>query len=472
MKVLYVEDDTNDADLVKRELARKAPHIDIENVQSMAEARGRLLEKGQHYDLVLADLHLPDGTGLELLREIRTREIPVAVVILTGYGDEETVISVIKAGADDYLPKRPGFTDFLPKTLEDTFNRFDVDRALRARPLRVLYVEHDTADIDLTRRHIKSFASHIELDAVASGEEALEKLPDSPEEPCPWDVFLLDFRLPAENAFDVLKTIRLERKLDLPVVFVTGQGDEDIAAQALRLGAADYIVKDSNYLYRLPALIESAYNSARAEREKVALRQSEKRYKDLFEGMLLSLGKLTELRDPYTSGHQQRVADLAVAIAKRMGLDPDRIEGIHAAGILHDIGKLTIPAEILTKPAKLSELEYSLVKVHPQTGYDILKGIEFPWPLPEMVLQHHERLDGSGYPHGLSGEDIMLEARILAVADVVEAMSSFRPYRAALGMDEALAEIRKGAGTLYDERVVAACIEVVEGGFDLEATEI
>jgi putative nucleotidyltransferase with HDIG domain len=187
--------------------------------------------------------------------------------------------------------------------------------------------------------------------------------------------------------------------------------------------------------------------------------------------MLLSLGKLTEIRDPYTSGHQQRVADLARAIAHRMGLDPDRIEGIHAAGILHDIGKLTIPAEILTKPAKLNELEYSLVKVHPQTGYDILKGIEFPWPLPEMVLQHHERLDGSGYPQGLSGEDIMLEARILTVADVVEAMSSFRPYRAALGMDEALAEIRKGAGTLYDERVVAACIEVVEGGFDLEAKE-
>jgi HD-GYP domain-containing protein (c-di-GMP phosphodiesterase class II) len=163
------------------------------------------------------------------------------------------------------------------------------------------------------------------------------------------------------------------------------------------------------------------------------------------------------------------VADLAAAIAQRMGLDPDRIEGIYAAGVLHDIGKLAIPAEILTKPAELNELEYSLVKVHPQTGYDILKEIEFPWPLPKMVLQHHERLDGSGYPRGLSGDDIMLEARILAVADVVEAMSSFRPYRPALGMDEALAEIQKGAGTLYDERVVAACIGVIEDGFDLDA---
>jgi HD-GYP domain-containing protein (c-di-GMP phosphodiesterase class II) len=163
------------------------------------------------------------------------------------------------------------------------------------------------------------------------------------------------------------------------------------------------------------------------------------------------------------------VADLAAAIAQRMGLDPDRIEGIYAAGVLHDIGKLTIPAEILTKPAKLNELEYNLIKVHPQTGYDILKEIEFPWPLPEMVLQHHERLDGSGYPRGLSGDDFMLEARILAVADVVEAMSSFRPYRPALGMDEALAEIQKGAGTLYDERVVAACIGVIEDGFDLDA---
>lgn len=470
MKVLYVEDETNDADLVKRELAKKAPYIDIKIVESLSEARRHLLEN-EHYDLVLADLHLPDGTGLDLLREIRTREIPVAVVILTGHGDEETVVSVIKAGADDYLPKRLGFTEFLPQTLEDAFKRFDIDRALRARPLRVLYAEHDTTDIDLTRRHIKSSARHIELDIATSGKEALQKLPNSPEAPCPWDVVLLDYRLPGENAFDVLKTIRLERKLDLPVVLVTGQGDEEIAAQALRLGAADYIVKNSNYLHRLPALVESAYNSARAEREKVALQQSEKRYKELFEGMLLSLGKLTEIRDPYTSGHQQRVAELAVRIARRMGLESDRIEGIHAAGILHDIGKLTIPAEILTKPAKLNELEYSLVKVHPQTGYDILKGIEFPWPLPEMVLQHHERLDGSGYPQGLSGEDIMLEARILAVADVVEAMSSFRPYRAALGMDEALAEIRRGAGTLYDEEVVAACIEVIKDGFDLDATE-
>lgn len=470
MKVLYVEDDTNDADLVRRELAKNAPYIDIEIVESLSEAHRHLLENWP-YDLVLADLHLPDGTGLDLLREIRTREIPVAVVILTGHGDEETVVSLIKAGADDYLPKRLGFTELLPQTLEDAFNRFDMDRALRARPLRVLYAEHDTADIDLTRRHIKSFARHIELDVAASGEEALEKLPDSPKETCPWDVFLLDYRLPAENSFDVLKAIRLERKLELPVILVTGQGDEEIAAQALRLGAADYIVKNSNYLYRLPALIESAYNSARAEREKAALKKSEKRYRELFEGMLISLGKLTEIRDPYTSGHQQRVADLSMAIAQRMGLDPDRIEGIHAAGILHDIGKLTIPAEILTKPAKLSELEYSLIKIHPQTGYDILKGIEFPWPLPEMVLQHHERLDGSGYPQGLTGENILLEARVLAVADVVEAMSSFRPYRAALGMDEALAEIRQGSGTLYDERVVAACIEVIEGSFDLDATE-
>lgn len=467
MKVLYLEDDSRDADLVRRELAKKAPYIKIETAPSLAEAR-KILKEPALFDLVLADLHLPDGTGLDLLREIRTREIPVAVVILTGHGDEETAVSVIKAGADDYLPKRPGFTDFLPQTLEDAFERFDRDRTHRGHPLRVLYAEHDAADIDLTKRHIRSSAHHIEIDIAESGKEALDKLPASFEESCPWDVFLLDYHLPAENAFDVLKTVLTERKLDIPVILVTGQGDEDVAAGALRLGAADYIVKNSNYLHRLPALLESAYNSARAQREKMALRQSEKRYKDLFEGMLLSLGKLTEVRDPYTSGHQQRVADLAATIARRMGLGPDRVEGIHAAGVLHDIGKLTIPAEILTKPAKLNELEYSLIKVHPQTGYDILKGIKFPWPLPEMVLQHHERLDGSGYPQGLSGEDIMPEARILAVADVVEAMSSFRPYRAALGMDEALAEIRRGAGISYDKEVVAACSALIEDGFDLD----
>jgi PAS domain S-box-containing protein len=176
-----------------------------------------------------------------------------------------------------------------------------------------------------------------------------------------------------------------------------------------------------------------------------------------------------ESRDPYTAGHQIRSANLARAIATEMGLPPEKIEGICMAGSIHDIGKLSIPAEILSKPTKLSELEFSLIKEHSQKGYKMLKNVESPWPLAEIVFQHHERMDGSGYPRNLKGEEILIEARILAVADVVEAMASHRPYRPGLGIDAALNEIEKNRGIFYDKAVSDACLRLFqEKGFQLE----
>jgi PAS domain S-box-containing protein len=176
-----------------------------------------------------------------------------------------------------------------------------------------------------------------------------------------------------------------------------------------------------------------------------------------------------ETRDPYTAGHQIRSADLARAIATEMGLPQDKIDGIRMAGSIHDIGKLSIPAEILSKPTKLSELEFSLIKEHARQGYEILKDVESPWPLAEIVYQHHERMDGSGYPRNLKGDDILVEARILTVADVVEAMASHRPYRPGLGIDAALNEIGKNRGIFYDKTVADACLRLFrEKGFKLE----
>ncbi len=181
-----------------------------------------------------------------------------------------------------------------------------------------------------------------------------------------------------------------------------------------------------------------------------------------------AISTIVELRDPYTAGHQQRVAELAVIIATEMGLPDEQIHGIHLGGIVHDLGKIQIPAEILAMPRRLNETEYKLIQFHPQAGYDILKDIDFPWPIAQMVLQHHERLDGSGYPQQLKGEAIMLEARILCVADVVEAMASHRPYRPSLGVDSALDEIKRGKGTRYDPYVADACLKVfAEGKFKL-----
>jgi HD-GYP domain-containing protein (c-di-GMP phosphodiesterase class II) len=166
------------------------------------------------------------------------------------------------------------------------------------------------------------------------------------------------------------------------------------------------------------------------------------------------------MRDPYTAGHERRVGKIAAAIGAELGFNDRRIEGLRVSGYLHDIGKITIPAEILSKPGKLLPVEFQLIQTHPQASYDVLKDVKFPWPVAEVALQHHERMDGSGYPQGLKGEAILLEARVMAVADVVEAMSAHRPYRAGLGIDKALAEIERGRGSAYDTEVVDACLRL------------
>ena len=176
---------------------------------------------------------------------------------------------------------------------------------------------------------------------------------------------------------------------------------------------------------------------------------------------ILAMAHIVEVRDPYTAGHQERVACLARAISQTLGLPEDEVSGIYYASLVHDIGKISIPGEILSKPGRLSSAEFALIRVHPQAGYDIVRSIDFPWPVNDIVMQHHERLDGSGYPQGLAGDQISYGAMIVAVADVVEAMSSHRPYRPALGVEAALDEIRKNRGRLYDPGVVDACESIV-----------
>jgi PAS domain S-box-containing protein len=177
-------------------------------------------------------------------------------------------------------------------------------------------------------------------------------------------------------------------------------------------------------------------------------------------GTIDAIALTVEARDPFTSGHHRRVADLARAIATEMKISKDQIDGIRSAGIIHDLGKICVPTDILGKAGKLNEIEFDLIKTHPKVAYNILKDIEFPWPVALIVYQHHERTDGSGYPQGLKGDNILLEARIIAVADVVEAMSSHRPYRPSLGVENALEEISKNKGILYDPKVVKACLKL------------
>lgn len=199
--------------------------------------------------------------------------------------------------------------------------------------------------------------------------------------------------------------------------------------------------------------------TARKKIEEENRRNFERLRKNL-EQTVNALALAVEMRDPYTAGHQRRVTLLACAIATEMGLTKSKIDGIHISGIIHDVGKILVPAEILSKPGRLTDIDFGLIEAHPQVGYDILKTIDFPYPVAQIVLEHHERMDGSGYPAGLKGDEILLEARILAVADVVEAISSRRPYRASLGTNRALQEISRKRGTLYEPKAVDTCLKL------------
>lgn len=206
------------------------------------------------------------------------------------------------------------------------------------------------------------------------------------------------------------------------------------------------------------------------ERKKAAeaLDKSFAQLRNALVGTVQAMASLVETRDPYTAGHQRRVTGLAVAIGQEMIPSPDRIAGLHLAAMIHDIGKISIPTEILAMSRKLNDLEFSLIKIHPQSGHDILKDINFPWPIARIIQEHHERMDGSGYPNGLTGDRLLLESRILAVADVVEAMASHRPYRPALGVEAALKEISEKSGSLYDPVVVEVCLRLFrEKGYQM-----
>lgn len=198
---------------------------------------------------------------------------------------------------------------------------------------------------------------------------------------------------------------------------------------------------------------------------KIEIEESKERLENTFKSTVNALSKITEIRDPYTSDHQRRVGLLAEAVSRKMGLERKLCENIRISGLLHDIGKLWIPSEILSKPGRLNKIEMEMIKEHPRLGCEVLGEIEFGFPIAEYVIQHHERMDGSGYPNRLKGEEISLPARIIAVSDVVEAISSHRPYRPALGLNVAIEEITSGAGTLYDPSVTRTCVDLLKNGF-------
>ena len=283
MKILYIEDNPVDIDLTLRKFEKTAPQIDVSTAKSQAEALTLIKGEGfSEYDLVLTDMHLQDGDGIAILSHIRGHSLPVAVVILTGQGDEEAAVAALKAGADDYVVKKGGYLDKLPGLLEAALASYCKTRETGFQQLKILYIEHNQADVDLTRRHLERHAPHIQMDAIFSVSDFYKQL-EQPDAFAPYSALLLDYRLPQENALEIVKRIKESSDTNIPVILVTGKGDEEIAVKALKLGVFDYVTKNQGYLFKLPSVVENAYYSMRLSREHDALIESEERYRSLFE---------------------------------------------------------------------------------------------------------------------------------------------------------------------------------------------
>ncbi len=315
--------------------------------------------------------------------------------------------------------------------------------------VKILIVEDElivAQDIKMSLQRLGSAISGIAF----SREEAIKKA----EEIHP-DLVLMDTVL--EKQINGLQTAKIiHSRFDIPIEYLADYADDKTLEQAKITEPFGYILKlfEDKDLY---ITLEMTLYKHKIEN---MLKESEERLRRNLKETVHALASAVEMRDPYTAGHQHRVTNLACAIAEEMGLAKEQIDVIRMAGIIHDLGKIQIPAEILNMPGPLAEIPFRMIETHPQVGHDILKTLEFPYPIAQIIFQHHERMDGSGYPAGLSGEDILMEARILAVSDVVEAIALRRPYRAALGINRALKEILKKKDVLYDWEVVDACLKL------------
>lgn len=295
----------------------------------------------------------------------------------------------------------------------------------------------------------------------------------------PPDLILLDIRMPGMDGYETCRQLKADPVThDIPIIFISALNETEDMLSAYRAGGVDYISKPFRseevlarvhaqmQLYRMQRSLENMVSERTAELRATckSLEESQARYQRILEQTILAIALTIEKRDPYTAGHQMRVSDLASTIAREMDMPPNEVEGLRLGCMIHDIGKIALPAEILSRPGRLTDIEFALVKKHSVAGSDIVRPVEFSWPVAKMIHQHHERLDGSGYPLGLRGNDILPEAQIMAVADVVEAMASHRPYRPALGIETALQEIRKGSDRLYNADAVAVCVRLFETG--------
>jgi len=419
------------------------------------------------FSIAFIDINMPGGkNGYETAREIRTIDKSIEIVIVTGEGIGEVTSKLNKVSQEHklfFLRKPFQMQEFrqLALTLAEKWEYHTLNIELIKKLKNKIQTTHQELETvkDNYREIIENAKDLIQIINIDGSFEFVNPAWEQTLDYTQIDREKIDFyHIVVDSELEKVKQVVHDLQNGLTV---------NTIETCLKSKSGNLVFVEANIV---PRKSEGNYIGAsfffrdityKKSIEK-ALTLSEQNLREVFPRIIKSLSSTVEIRDVYTAGHQTRVANLAQQIAQTMSLPSDEIEGIYIAGLLHDIGKIAIPAEILSKPSKLLDLEFSLIKTHVVVGYEIIKQIQFPWPVDTYLLQHHERNDGSGYPNGTKKEDILLGSAILIVADVVEAISSHRPYRPALGIDFAISEISKNKGILYDVNVVEACLTVLQ----------
>ncbi len=441
--------------------------------------------------VILMDIKLVHRGGINVLKKLKKRGVPVIVIVMTPYSDVDIVVNSLQNGAYDYL-KKPVNIDELFSILNRSYEKLELEHKKKEaeKNLEIRNMELEAVNLKLMREKEHAEIRVKEVNCLFSISHMLNKPNITLNEILKKTVEIIP------SAFRYPEAMCVKIVLDSKVV-CSKNCSEYKECSAELLENKRWILSHPIYLYDkyigkimvwhkngndkvVSTFLKEEYGLVNAVAELLGSIVERKKSEDelvrslnmlrnTMEGIIQAMVMTTEMRDPYTAGHQRRVAKLAVAIAEEMKIKEEDIAGIRMAAVIHDLGKIYVPAELLTKPGKITDLEFSIIKTHSQVGHDILKNIEFPWPLAKIIYQHHERVDGSGYPLGIKGEEILLPAKIIGVADTVEAMASHRPYRPALGVDQALAEIKKYSGIHYEKDIVDICVKLFKDkGFSFE----
>jgi PAS domain S-box-containing protein len=444
-----VEDSEDDALLLIRTLRKNGYEPTAERVQTSEDMTLALLR--QPWDIILCDFHLPGFSGIDAIALAKKMNVDIPIIVVSGAIGEEMAMDCIHRGASDYIMKgnltRLGLA---------------VKRELQEKEMRA----RQKKDEEALRQSEEKYRTILEsigdgyYEADIDGNftffnNALCRIWGYPPE----ELMGMNNRAYTDEE-TAQKLYQAHNK-----VYRTGEPGRLFDYEIIQKNGDRKVIQSSFTLLKdqdgkaigFRGIVRDITDLKQMDKER---QHSLEQLRKSLEATIHAMAVTVEARDPYTAGHQRRVADLAYAIALELHLENNRLSGLRMASTIHDLGKISIPSEILTKPTKLSNIEFEIVKTHAQAGYDILKDIDFPWPIARIVHEHHERMDGSGYPNHLKGEDTLLESKILTVADVVEAMASHRPYRASLGIEPALNEIIKNRGILYDPDIVDVCLRL------------